>query len=79
MSTLEALQKAIELAGGQSELGRRISAKQQTVHYWVSVMGKAPAEYCRPIEAAVDGQVTRYQLRPDVFGEAPETAEERAA
>ncbi len=36
MSMLEALQKAIESAGGQSELGRRIGVKQQTIHYWVT-------------------------------------------
>lgn len=76
MTPLEALERAIAIAGGQSELARRISAKQQTVHYWVAVAGKAAAEYARPIEFAVDGQVTRYQLRPDVFGEAQE---ERAA
>lgn len=77
MPMLEALERAISIAGGQSELARRIKAKQQTVHYWVSTAGKAPAEYVRAIEAAVDGQVTRYELRPDVFGAAPET--ERAA
>ncbi|MBF0187396.1 MAG: helix-turn-helix domain-containing protein [Magnetococcales bacterium] len=29
---------------------------------------RIPAEYCRMLEFACDGQYTRYQMRPDVFG-----------
>ena len=77
MTMLEALQRAVKLAGGQSALARRIQVKQQTVHYWLSVGKKASADYARKIEEAVGGQVTRYELRPDVFGEPIER--ERAA
>lgn len=30
-----------------------------------------PAHHCLAIEEATGGKVTRYQLRPDVFGPAP--------
>lgn len=76
MTMLEALERAVELAGGQSELARRIggTVKQQHVHYWLKVMGKISEKHAIAAELAVDGQVTRYQLRPDVFGREPERA-----
>ena len=72
MSTIE---RAVGIIGSQSAIARLLGGKvrPQHVSYWVSV-GRVPAEHCRAIEAATDGRVTRYQLRPDVFGEAPEKA-----
>ena len=32
----------------------------------------APADICPKIEEATQGEVTRYDLRPDVFGPAPQ-------
>jgi DNA-binding transcriptional regulator YdaS (Cro superfamily) len=57
-------------AGGQAALGRKIGRKQQTVWNWAK-RGVPPADQCPAIEAAVDGKVTRYELRPDVFGNPP--------
>lgn len=39
----------------------------QAVRCWRRV----PAEYCRRLEHATGGKVTRYQMRPDVFGHGP--------
>lgn len=66
------LEKAIEIAGSQSALARLIGdgVKQQTVWHWLST-GKVAPEYCRAIERVTDGQVTRYELSPVVFGPAP--------
>lgn len=67
------LKMAVQIVGSQSALARAIRARQQDVWYWMNLAGKGvPAEYCRAIEAATGGQVTRYQLRPDVFGDAPD-------
>jgi len=35
---------------------------------------KVPAPMCRRIELLTSGLVTRYQLRPDIFGEPSEAA-----
>ena len=69
MSPLEALEKCVELAGGQSELARRIggTVKQQHVHYWLTKMGQVSHDYVLSCEQAVGGQVTRNQLRPDLY------------
>lgn len=43
----------------------------QAVYKWEK-SERIPAEYCRAIEQATNGKVTRYELRPDVFGVGPE-------
>lgn len=55
--------------GGQSALARAIGVKQGNVWYWLNGSEKqeAPAQYVIPIERAVDGQVTRHDLRPDLY------------
>jgi DNA-binding transcriptional regulator YdaS (Cro superfamily) len=76
------LQRAIALVeGGQSGLARAIggTVKQGHVWYWLHAKdGQVPAEYCQAIEAATGGRVTRFELRPDVFG-GPDEAREVAA
>lgn len=67
--------KAVRLVGGQAALANAIhehhpTVKQQHVWKWVRA-GRVPAEYVRAIEAATGWRVTRYQLRPDVFGSDP--------
>lgn len=74
---IEALKRAVELAGGQSSLAKSIGVKQQHVWNWLNRDGKAAADRAILIERATGGQVTRYELRPDVFGEPPH--EEAAA
>lgn len=78
------LQKAIELVGGQVALakairdwhqaqGREVRIAQGHVWNWLNTTKTPmpPAEHCRAIEEATDYQITRYDLRPDVFGENP--------
>lgn len=53
-----------------------ISGKQlsyQAVQKWLTKRS-VPADRCVAIEQVTGGEVTRYQLRPDVFGEAPADA-----
>jgi len=63
---MQALERAIEIAGGQSALAEKIGKKQAHVAMWLK-RGKVPAEVCADIEGATDGAVTREALRPDVF------------
>lgn len=60
------LQRAIQDAGSQAALGEAIGKKQQHIQYWLSV-DKVPGEYVIAIEKAVNGKVTRHELRPDLY------------
>lgn len=62
--------KAAEVAGSLNALARKIGRRQSTLWSW-AVSGKPPAEVCGEIEAATNGAVTRYDLRPDIFGPPP--------
>ncbi len=69
------IEEAIRIVGSQSGLATAIQpkhpkVKQQHVWKWLRA-GKIPAEYVLAIEHATGGKVTRYQLRPDVFGQDP--------
>jgi hypothetical protein len=65
----EALQKAIDLIGGPAAVGKLFDP--QISGPAVSQWEKAPANRVLVIEAATNGQVTRHDLRPDIFGPAP--------
>jgi DNA-binding transcriptional regulator YdaS (Cro superfamily) len=66
------LEKAVRITGGQSQLARRIGGKVRQGYVWKWLRrGYAPAEHALAIERATQGAVTRYELRPDVFGPSP--------
>lgn len=65
------IEKAIRLAGSQTALGAKLGITPQAVQKWVK-QGVVPGERCREVETIFDGQVTRYELNPQVFGDAPE-------
>jgi DNA-binding transcriptional regulator YdaS (Cro superfamily) len=64
------LQVAIDHMGSQQLLADALGIKSPSISEWRS-RGKVPVERCASIEALTDGRVTRQQLRPDVFGAAP--------
>jgi DNA-binding transcriptional regulator YdaS (Cro superfamily) len=66
----EALKRAITICGGQAALAAKIGRKQQHVWFWLNEAKKLPADVAPAIEVATDGKVTRYELCPDVFGNA---------
>lgn len=66
------LDRAIDKAGGVSKLADAIGLKPNVVSNW-RLRKQVPAERCVAIEDATGGQVTRHDLRPDVFGPAPTT------
>jgi len=65
------LARAIRLAGSQSAFGRLIGKRQSVVHDWLKRGLPLPAEHVLAVEAATG--ISRYDLRPDVYGPAPET------
>ena len=67
------LQRACDLVGGQSELARVLvklkpdrSLTPQAVQYWCR-KDRVPANWVIAIESATDSQITRYELRPDLY------------
>lgn len=67
------LEKAIEHCGGQTALAKCIGVRQPNIWNWLNrAKGIVPAEFCLKIEKATNSSVTRYELRPDVFGEVPQ-------
>lgn len=60
------LQKSIGLVGSQRALAHLIGARQQYISRWLKTK-KIPAEFVLPIEKAVNAQITRHELRPDLY------------
>jgi len=72
-----ALRRAVEKLGGQAALARACGVKQGHVWHWLNKSGRVPGNHVLAIEAATDGAVTRYDLRPDIFCEPVTTAPEK--
>ena len=62
-----AFDRVIDIVGSQTELALRLGVKQPSVNNW-KIRSRVPAERVLEIEKLVGGQVTRYEMRPDVFG-----------
>ncbi len=58
----EALAKAVDLAGGQTNLAKSIGKRQGDIWAWLFRTGIVPTEYLVPIEEAVDHEVTIREL-----------------
>lgn len=73
------LKKALPVS--QKEAGNLLNITQPAIHKWMTGKSKPSAKHAIAIERATKGAVTRYDLRPDVFGPAPESqpAPERPA
>lgn len=65
---MESLDKAISILGGVSRTAETLGVVQGAVSNWLA-RKSVPASRCLVIEQATNGAVTRYDLRPDVFGE----------
>ncbi|MDT4808392.1 putative antitoxin of bacterial toxin-antitoxin system, YdaS/YdaT [compost metagenome] len=58
--------RAAAAAGGQSALARSLGCTPQAVQRMCAT-GRVPAERVLQIEAATGGEVTRHELRPDLY------------
>lgn len=61
-----AIQKAAQVAGGQSALARKVGCTPQAVQRWCKT-GTVPSDRVVAVEEAVEGAVTREELRPDLY------------
>jgi DNA-binding transcriptional regulator YdaS (Cro superfamily) len=61
--------KAIETAGGGATLARDLGITRQAVYQW----DRVPPQHVLDVERITG--VSRYKLRPDLFGERREAAE----
>ena len=61
-----ALEKAVKIAGGQSQLAKKCGVRQQTIFCWLK-SGNVPAKRVIQIETIVNRIVTRHELRPDIY------------
>jgi DNA-binding transcriptional regulator YdaS (Cro superfamily) len=64
------VEKAVALIGGTNATARALGIKPPSVSRWLRNQ-RVPAEWCLALEALTKGQVTRYELRPDIFGPKP--------
>ena len=60
------LKKACKIVGSQNKLAKALGVSRQAVYQWME--GKVPAERVLAVEELTGGQVTRYDLRPDIYG-----------
>lgn len=72
---MNALDRAIEAAGGPAGLARALAVKPNVVTNW-RLRKQVPAEQVLAVEAATG--VSRHDLRPDVFGDAPAPSDQVA-
>jgi DNA-binding transcriptional regulator YdaS (Cro superfamily) len=62
---IEALHRAISIAGGQSAFARICGISQPAVWLWVRKGKPLPAEHVLKVEAETG--VSRHELRPDLY------------
>lgn len=61
------IDKAVKICGSQTALANIVGVKQQYVWNWLNKNKSVPAEYVIPIEKATKGEITRHELRPDIY------------
>lgn len=66
----QALDIAVATFPTQNAFAAALGIRSASVSGWRKC-GRAPAARCLDIERITAGRVTRYDLRPDVFGQAP--------
>lgn len=73
---MDAISEAVNAVGGQAALAKHLGVNPSLISQWVTCRLKVAARHCLAIEAATGGKVTRYALRPDVFGPPPANEED---
>lgn len=71
---MNTIKRATKAVGTQKDLANALGLKSQSqVSQWVKGRRPVPPKWCIKIEEVTGGVVTRYELRPDVFGPAPDS------
>jgi len=64
---IDALRRAKDILGSQEAIAQIVGVKQPSVHHALTKAEKVPAEWCIPLEKATEGEITRHDLRPDLY------------
>lgn len=64
MTDTTAIEKAIKVLGNQQMLADTLGVSTQAITKW---RRRIPAERVLDIEKATGGEVTRHELRPDIY------------
>lgn len=64
---IDAILRAVEILGGQKELAEAIGAYQSNISSAANGERKIPVRQALKIEEVTGGQVTKEELRPDIF------------
>jgi len=62
---MSAIERAVEIIGGQTETAKGFGLKQGHVWHWVNTNKQAPAKYITRISELTNGQVTVDELLAD--------------
>lgn len=62
---MSAIQRSIEILGGQTALAKLLGVSQSHVWNWINRKHQAPAKYIRAISEATDGKVSVRELLTD--------------
>lgn len=62
------IRKAIERAGSQAELARRLGLSQQGVSYLLNRAPRVSGEIAVALDKFTGGEIRKEDLRPDIFG-----------
>lgn len=63
------IEQAVFIVGSQAGLARALGVSVPCIHQWRNGERPVPAGRCLAIEKATKGKVSRYVLRPDIYGE----------
>jgi DNA-binding transcriptional regulator YdaS (Cro superfamily) len=63
-----AIERVFEIVGSEAEVARRLQVSAEAVRKWKR---QVPPVRARQLEELTRGEVTRYDLCPDVFGDPP--------
>jgi DNA-binding transcriptional regulator YdaS (Cro superfamily) len=66
MNATPMIEKAIRLRGSEAKLGKACNVSQGAI-WKAKRAGRVSAELALAIEVATEGQVTRWELRPDLW------------
>lgn len=75
VAVMNAIADAIRKAGGPTKLGKALGITRQAVEQWRERV--VPPEHVLAIEKLTG--ITRYELRPDIYGSPPANPKRRAA
>jgi len=69
------ISEAIRLKGSQQKLAEAAGCSQQQISYLMKEASGISAEMALKVERATDGAVSRHELRPDIYGPAPQPSQ----